>query len=412
MPEPQTGAPPPPPFGQASVPPAVAPPGPDRPPNGFSDPIPPDAENGFECNPQPECVPTRPYFFAIDYLHWWVQKQPMPTLVTTGSATDNIPGAFGQHDTRVAISSVTNGGGHDGARALFGYDFDQEGCLGLDVSGFWLDKVSPSVVATGQGGPNSNVLTRPFFNVNTHAPDADPINIPGVMGGTFVATTPLRLAGADANVRWLINNGPAYGPRFTLLLGFNFIDLDEKLLTSEFLTDTPGLGAAGNHYTLGENFTTYNRFYGGQIGGQVDYHVGPVAMIFIGKCAFGYTQETLEISGSTSVTEANGTVVTNPKAALYVGPGNVGHYTNSDFAVVPQGQFKLAYEFNKNFRIGTGYDMFYINHVIRPGDQINTNVNVQPIGGPPVAPLQPTILPFRSSGLWAQGFSLDFEVNF
>jgi bile salt-stimulated lipase len=47
MPTPNTGAPPPPPFVKAQTPPAQAPPGPDRPPNGFSDPIPPDAENGF-----------------------------------------------------------------------------------------------------------------------------------------------------------------------------------------------------------------------------------------------------------------------------------------------------------------------------------------------------------------------------
>jgi Putative beta barrel porin-7 (BBP7) len=412
MAQPQTGAPPPPPFGMETKPPAVAPPGPDRPANGFSDPVPPDAENGFECNPQPECVPNRPYFFSIDYIHWWVQKQPTPPLVTTGNATDNFPGALGQPSTEVVIGHVSDGGAHDGARVLFGYDFDAQGCLGFDVSGFWLDNTAPTGVAAGNGNGGSMVLTRPFFNVNTHAQDADPINIPGVMGGQFIASTPVRLAGADADLRYLVNPSSTNGPRLTLLFGINYIDLDEKLVINEFLTDTPGLGAAGNHYTIYDNFTTYNRFYGGQLGAQTDIRVGPVVMIFVGKCAFGRTEETLEISGSTNVIEANGAVANNPKAGLYAGPGNVGHYDSGEFAVVPQGQFKLAYEFNQYVRMDVGYDVFWISRVIRPGDQVNTNINVQPIGGPPVAPLEPSFLSFRSSGLWAQGFNFGLEVNF
>jgi hypothetical protein len=408
----QPGAPPPPPFGKGTMPPAVAPPGPDRPPNGFSDPIPPDAENGFEPCPEPKCVESRPYYFTFEYLHWWVQHQPMPALVTTGSITDNVPGAFGQPHTQFVVDSVTEGGAHDGIRLMFGYDFDPQGCLGAEVGGFWLCRTAPSAIVGGNGNSSSPVLTRPFYNVNTGLPDADPINIPGVMAGTMIATAPLRITGAEANVRWLVDPAPTYGPRFTALFGFNFVDLDEKLLINEDLTDTPGLGAAGNRYLLHENFTTYNRFYGGQIGGQTEWCVGPVSLIFTGKCALGRTEETLEISGSTRVIEANGTVATNPTAALYTGPGNVGRYTGGEFAVMPQGQFKLAYQFNRYFRMDFGYDAFWISRVIRPGEQINQYVNVQPVGGPPIAPLAPSVLPFQSSGLWTQGFSLGLEVNF
>jgi hypothetical protein len=220
------------------------------------------------------------------------------------------------------------------------------------------------------------------------------------------------MTGAEAYLRWLVDPAPTYGPRFTMLFGFNFLDLDEKLLINEDLTDTPGLGAAGNRYLLHENFTTYNRFYGGQIGGQTEYCVGPVTLMFIGKCALGRTEETLEISGSTKVLEPNGAVAINPTAALYTGPGNVGRFTGGEFAVMPQGQFKLWYTFNKYFRMDFGYDVFWISRVIRPGDQINQYVNVQPVGGPPIAPLAPSVLPFQSSGLWTQGFSLGLEVNF
>jgi hypothetical protein len=409
----QPGAPPlAAPFSQPLVPPAVAPPGPDRPPNGFSDPIPPDAENAFECNPQPECVPCHPFYVGVDYLHWWLQKQPMQALVTTGSISDNVPGAFGQPGTKIFIDDVSRHGDHDGVRVMFGYDFDPQGVLGAEISGFWLDRTSPSAVARGDGSANSRVLTRPFFNVITGQQDADPINVPGVMAGQFVATAQSQLYGANADVRWLVNAGSVYGPHFTLLGGFAFLELDEKLLVSENLHDVPGLGAPGNHYVLGENFTTYNHFYGGEAGAAADCHVGPVVLIFVGKCAFGRTEEVERISGFTTVTQANGTVTTNPQAALLVGPGNVGRHSNGQWAVVPQGQFKLAYQFNQYVRMNLGYDALWIDRVIRPGNALNTNVNVQPVGGPPVAPLQPTVEPFRSSGLWAQGFSIGVEVNF
>jgi hypothetical protein len=412
MPQPQTGAPPQPPFVAAQTPPAVAPPGPDRPPNGFSDPVPPDAENGFEPDPQPKCEPYRPYFFGLDYIHWWVQKQPVPALVTSGNVTDNVPGAFGQPSTKFAIDDVSNGGAHDGIRLMFGYDFDQQGILGVEASYFWLDQTSPSASVSGNGSAGSTLFTRPFYNVNTHQQDADPINIPGVMSGNFTVNAPLRLMGADANLRWNVNPSPINGPRLTLLAGGCFIDLDEKLVTNESLADVPGLGAAGNRYALQDNFTTYNRFYGGQLGAAYDCRVGPVVLQFVGKCAFGRTQEVLNVSGFTTVTEGNGAVATNPQAGLYSGPGIDGRHSSGEFAAVPQAQFKLAYQFNDYVRLNLGYDTLWISRVIRPGNQINQDVNVQSVGGPPTAPLDPNFVPFRSSGLWAQGFNIGVEVNF
>ncbi len=407
-----TGAPPPPPFTAPVRPPAVAPPGPDRPPNGFSDPVPPDAENGFECNPQPPCVPCRPFFFGVDYLRWWVRKQSVPTLVTTGALTDAVPGALGLPHTRTVLDDISNGGGHDGGRVMAAWDLDQQGILGVDASLFLLDRTTPSAIASGNGGAGSAVLARPFVNVNTHQQDADPINIPGVMAGSFSASTPLRLMGADANVRYLVSPGGLAGARLTLLAGVRWVDLDEKLIDSENLADVPGLGAPGNHFRLGENFTAYNRFYGAQVGAATDYCIGPVVLQLVGKVAFGRNQEVLKISGFTTVTESDGVSTTNPLAALYVGPGNVGRFSDGKYCFVPEGEFKLAYQFNEYIRLNLGYDLLYLSRVLRPGEQINTLVNVQPVGGPPVPPLEPTLLPFKQTSLWAQGFNVGLEFNF
>lgn len=413
-PQPQTGAPPLPPFVAPQMPPAQAPEGPGGVPNGFTDPLPPDAMNGFEPNPQePDLLPARQCYFGIDYIHWWVQKQPVPVLVTTGDIIDKVPGAFAQPNTKFFLDDISNGGAHDGVRLMAAYDFDRDGILGVDASWFWLNLATPTAEAGGDGGKSSRVLTRPFFNTVTRLQDADPINFPGVMAGTLTAQTPLRLMGADANLRWLVNPSPVNGPRWTLMAGVRWVALDEKLLIDEGLTDVSGLGTTGNHYALSENFTTYNRFYGAQFGMAVDHRIGPVVVQLVGKVAFGQTQEYLRISGFTVVNEPSGVVTSNSKAALYVGPGNVGRYSDQEFAVLPEGQFKVAYEFNDYVRMNVGYDVFYLSRVIRPGKQINSDVNVQPVGSPvPVGPLDPTFVPFRASGFWAQGFNVGLEINF
>ncbi len=411
---PNTGAPPGPPFSKGPPPPVPGdtPPGPDgTPPNGFSPPVPPDAENGFECNPQPPCEPYARWFFGLDYLHWWIQRQPGPPLVTTGGLEDAVPGALGQPHTEPVLQGIS-GGSHDGVRLSLGYDCDHDGIFGLDASWFWLDRTNPNSVVSGNGRTGSSVLTRPFFNVNTRQQDADPVNIPGVIGGTLIAATPVRLMGADADVRWLVNPNAVGFPRLTVLAGVAFIDLDEKLLIDESVFETPGLGVAGNRFRLNDSFTTYNRFYGGQLGAVYDYCIGPLTLLFIGKVALGENDETLRISGFTTVTEPNGTTVTNPSAGLYAGPGNDGRRTGHHFCVMPQGQFKVAYQFNESVRLNLGYDALWLSEVLRPGNQINPNVNVQPVGGPPVAPLQPGPIPFHQSGLWAQGFDIGVEINF
>lgn len=127
---------------------------------------------------------------------------------------------------------------------------------------------------------------------------------------------------------------------------------------------------------------------------------------------FGRMDEVLNISGSTTVTEASGAVATNPNAGLYAGPGNVGRHSSDEFAAIPQGQFKVAYIFNENVRMTLGYDALWISRVVRPGNQINQDVNVQPVGGPAITPLDPSFVPFRSSGLWAEGFNVGVEINY
>lgn len=381
--------------------------------NGFAPPFPPsDASNAFTDCPQP-CDVSQHLHFQIDYLRWFVQRRKVPLLATTGSLSDAVPGALGQPGTRNLIDEVSGSTGHSGGRFSASYDLDEAHVWAVDGSFFILEQNVASARVGGDGSPGSAVVTRPFFNVITGTEDADPVNLPGIMAGTMTVNMPQRLFGADANVRYRLLDSGLTGHRFTLLAGARYLALDEKMLIDENLTDVSGLGSAGNQFRLGENFTAYNRFYGAQVGADWEYYLGSFSIQAVTKVAFGSSEQSVRISGFTDVTMPDGSVATNPQAALLVGPGNVGRHTHNVFATVPEGQFNVGWMFNPNVALTVGYDVLYWSRVARPGDQTSRGVNVQPVGAPaPFLPLEPGFGQVRSSGLWVQGVSVGFQLHF
>ena len=58
-------------------------------------------------------------------------------------------------------------------------------------------------------------------------------------------------------------------------------------------------------------------------------------------------------------------------------PGaNIGRYTQSKFAVVPEAGVKIGYHLTPNLRLAVGYNFLYLSSVLRPGDQIDTGLDV------------------------------------
>src|SRR6266576_1328195 len=57
---------------------------------------PPAASCPADCGPAcPECTPCGPpgrFWVSAEYLYWWTKGLHIPPLVTSGSATDTIPG--------------------------------------------------------------------------------------------------------------------------------------------------------------------------------------------------------------------------------------------------------------------------------------------------------------------------------
>jgi len=267
-------------------------------------------------------------------------------------------------------------------------------------------------MVSSAGAPGSSVLARPFLNVNSNVEDADPVAVPNVMAGTFTVETPQRFYGADANLRYNYLNSPSQGYRITALAGFRYLQLNEGLVIREALQDLPGLGAAGNSYSLTENFNTRNSFYGGQVGFDYDWHLGPVFLGLTSTVAFGKTHQEQTNAAITRIAEPNGTVTVGVNRGLLIQPSNAGQRSRDVFSMVPDTTAKLGLELNDHIHFGVGYNFLYWTGVARPANQIDRAINIQAlqpfdqIGAARPAPV------FASSGFWAQGLTVHLGLTF
>jgi hypothetical protein len=227
------------------------------------------------------------------------------------------------------------------------------------------------------------------------------------------------MLGAEFNVIHNYLYNAIEGTRYGLLVGGRFMSLCEKLLMEQVRNQLPDVTGVSITEGITENFTTYNRFYGGQVGGVIETCLGRLQVQFITKVAMGVTNQTVKINGGdTLILPANpalglpNTTIIQSPYTLFVGPGNTGTHTRSEFTVIPEGQVNGGWMFNENVMLTFGYTFMWWSDVMRPGDQIDRVVNIQPVGDlTPILPLQPRYLGHARS-LWVQGLQVGLMLNF
>lgn len=393
------------------MPPPVGPPGLVPPWCGPACPPPPAPEN--PCCDQDSCCAPKPtlFHFEAEYLLWFTTRQKLGPLVTSGPLGDPIPGALGQQHTTILVGGETGDRNvHNGIRLSAGLGLDHAEEFSLLGSFFWLQQTAGLHVVGGNGDPADPVVARPFNDVIAHVQNADPVIVPGVASGFIRVDTPRNLYGADVNLRYHYRY--EQDTRLVFMLGARYLALDEGLNITEQSRDLPGLGAPGNLYSLGEHWRTRNRFYGGQVGSEYSFRVGPLTLDLTGKLALGPTKRALDTNSGIRIDEPNSMVTVNANNALYISPLNAGHFSRTSLAFVPEAMFKVNYDFNDHIRLTAGYSVLYISDVIRPGDQVDQNVVVQPVGAPALIP-PPAALPRLHSGsFWAHGLDAGLRISF
>jgi Putative beta barrel porin-7 (BBP7) len=354
------------------------------------------------------------FSFRSDYMLWWVRSSPLPVpLVTTNKDAFGSIGALNEPGTRVIYGAGANDrqdlGSFSGIRASAAVALGP--VWSMDVSAFTLDQQSSKFTASSAGGASPIVsipvnATQPFgFN-----PAGETSLNAGGTPNTVTVNTSLQLWGVETNNYFVLAKGPSGSVE--AILGFRYMNLREGLVLSDSFSDA----TTGGGLSVNDSFRTENDFYGGQLGLRGVYTYNRLTVAATGKLALGTMEQILDIEGATTVTKgAFGLPTGSTGTGLFAVPSNIGRHTHDAFSVLPEFQLDLSYAVTKHINLIVGYDYLYATEVLRPGDQIDRNVNVTQNmllsgGGPVTGPLAP--LPhFNSSNFWAQGINFGVQLH-
>lgn len=375
------------------------------------------------------------FWVGAEYLLWGIKNDRYPVLAATGPVRNpDFPlqgvGILGNAGTVPLFGGELDSEMRSGARFSGGYWFDTCNQIGIDGSIFFLGQRSPGFAASSGQFP---VITRPFFDVIGGREGAEAVATPGFFNGRIAIDAPSRLWGADVNLRknWLC--GCNY--RVDLLGGFRYLDLEESLrirediqanINPQFLAnqDDPDIQRLatfnGANLIVVDQFRTRNQFYGGQLGTAVELRRGRWVLDCRAKVGLGVTHQTVDISGSTTVTRAGGAQQFF-SGGLLTAPSNIGRYSRDRFSVVPEVGLTLGYQVTDHVKVTAGYNFLYWSNVVRPGGQIDRNVNTNLVpslaatagqrgnngGNPPVPAPQ-----LRDTDFWAQGVNFGLEFAY
>jgi hypothetical protein len=355
-------------------------------------------------------------YASAEYLMWWIRGASLPALITTGPAAIpgpvlSLEGALGQPGT-----SIVFGAGNQrydissGARFTAGYWFDCCDSKAIEFSYFFIGPRSFSFTANSGQFP---VLARPFFNVNNMIEFAEVTASPGLSTGSITVNSRSELWGTEANLRCNVCCDCDF--RFDVIGGFRFLELTENLDIIErinVLPTVPVLG--GDTIVVADRFGTRNEFAGGQIGGIMSAKCEHWTLDLTAKFAFGNNHQIININGSQAIRTPAGAVTVVPGGLLALN-SNSGRFTQDRFSFVPEWGAKVGYCVTDHLKLTIGYTFLYWTNVVRPGDQIDRNLNINQIPnfttGPPSQFVRP-VVPFRELSFWAQGLSFGLEYTY
>ena len=371
------------------------------------------AERGTRVLIEDDEPPLPRVWFRSEALLWWSKSSPLPVpIVTNGSPDDAIPGGLGQPGTSVLIggqniSLPVRGGG----RFTLGFSFDAEQTWGIEGTYFSLANSRVSQGVFSDGGAGSPWLAVPYYNPLTLGEDATPIALPGEFAGQAVVSLTSFLQGTEINVLHNVFNSA--GVRLDLLGGFRYVNLQENLL---FATESPNVYPnPPAFFNTFDQFNASNHFYGGQFGLRASYDRARFFMNATGKLALGSTFETVSANGAT-FTNVGG--YASAPGAYLSQPANIGSWTSSQFAVVPELDLNVGVRLAPWASFIVGYSFLYLSSVARPGEQIDRVINPSQSSAISTnfpasltGPSRPEMV-IHHTDFWAQGLNFALEFRF
>jgi hypothetical protein len=314
------------------------------------------ADLPFVTKAPPAPPPAGVFWVELDYLAWTVKRDHLPPLVTTSPAGTPLgtAGTLGAAGTTVLFGdSTVNDGWRSGGRVQAGYWFDQTRSRGIEASVFALEDASTDFAASSDA-VGSPILARPFFNTMTNSQSAQFVSFPGFIAGSITAGETSRFLGAGVLYRQAL--GTWAGERVSALIGYRYLHASAKvnIASSSNVLSGPLAGALTG---VSDSFEASSNFHGLDLGLVGEFDRGPWTFAWRAKVALGVNFNEAQINGSGSATL--GGVTTSFPAGMLALSSNIGNYSQTRFAVVPDLELKASYQFAPQWRLVAGYEVLY-----------------------------------------------------
>jgi hypothetical protein len=342
--------------------------------------------------------------FSSDFLYWFLNGQRVPPLVTTGP-----PGSqaiIGQPGTEILRGDDRLESRHDryvGVRFGSEWWWERGSVLGLETSVAILERDSSNLTFPWQSSPT---LALPYVDAATgqwksyvvagNSPDN------GLVSGSINVYSRIEFFDEDIDAMWRLSEGDNY--RLILLAGAHFLQMRERLRTTATSLELP---AQSTLLGVFDQFNTYDKFFGGQVGLKGAWRWRRLLVEGRGVIALGGDAQTVNTKGNRVLNTPLAS--TTEDFGLYVLPSNSGTFERAAFDMVTEWGLNLCWLISSRLDCRVGYTLVTWNNPVRPGDQIEPLNLSQVSPGGLVGPLKPTI-PFRTDFFWAQG--LNFGVEF
>lgn len=368
---------------------------------------------------------------SFEFLGWWQDGMQLPPLVTTsvGSGVLQLEaGVLGLPATRIlAGGDAYHEDALDGGRFRFGLWLDSCHTWGVGAEYFSLSSTSDLFVASSQGNPiDGQILARPFYNVHLGIEASSLIAFTELTSGTVTVETDSKLQGGGFRFRnlrktdegctnWFLCGCPEhFCSRTEVAFGYRYLQLEEGLRVTENSIAAGSLAPATGTFDIYDSFRTRNQFNGFDFGYITRRTRGFWSLETGIRLAVGITHQTVNISGqSTNVNTTGGvpSTTTTYTGGMLALSSNIGSYTQDEFAVVPELDLKIGYQMTEQFKLTLGYTGIYWSNVVRPGDQIDLDINKFLIAPPTVVSGSHPSFAFDTTDYWVQGLNFGCEYR-
>ena len=241
----------------------------------------------------------------------------------------------------------------------------------MDVTYTFLGSKAATFDQTSDG---SMILARPFFDASTSLQNSVIIAYPDQQTGTIAIRNANQLNSVEVLFRRAMIR--QCDRQLDFVVGYRFGRFDESLSVDGSSTYISPVGQipVGTMIQESDLFDARNEFNGAEFGFVSNVRYCRWTLGLFTKLALGGTRSQVRVSGSTVVTAPDQPVAVSDGGLLAL-PTNSGTIEQDRFSVVPELGITLGYDVTERLKATFGYTFLYWSNVMRPGDQIDTNVN-------------------------------------